>query len=208
MGETQKPRRRSNSSSPFSSACSAKGAAQCQQTTCAEHTPIACRRSADPNAHASAAASNAYKGLLIPPGPRLNNTSPVHKTATGIRHHLAGAMFLPFDPSAQNSWPPSKRARVSRQDFLGRRRSYQDAGIVFLFPENFSGEGRWITARHEHGEFPLDMFDAFFKRPRRVFVSAQRGIDLHPAIRGITRLDRPQPYWNSVLRHQRFLSPR
>jgi len=113
-----------------------------------------------------------------------------------------------YDPSAQNSWPASKRARVSRQDFLGRRRSYQDAGIVLLFPKNFSGEGRWITARHKHSDFPLDMFDALFKRPRRFFVNAQRGIDLHPAIRRITRLDRPQPSWNSVLRHRRFLPPR
>jgi len=93
-----------------------------------------------------------------------------------IRHHLAGAMFLPFDPSAQTSWLASKRARVSRQDLLPRRRrSYQDAGIVLLFPKNFSGEGRWITARHKHSDFPLDMFDAFFKRPRRFFVNAQRG---------------------------------
>src|SRR5208282_5878717 len=122
-----------------------------------------------------------------------------------IRYHLAGAMFLPFDPSAHNSWPASKRARVSRQDFLGRRRSYQDAWIVFLFPKNLSGEGRWISARHKHSDFPLDMFDAFFKRARRFFVSAQRWIDLHPAIRRITRLNRPQPSWNSVLRHQRFL---
>src|SRR5208282_6335196 len=97
-----------------------------------------------------------------------------------IRHHLGGAMFLPFDPSAQSSWLASKRTRVSRQDFLGRRRSYQDAGIVFLFPKNFSGEGRWITARYKHSDFRLDMFDAFFKKPRRFFVSAQRGIDLHP----------------------------
>jgi hypothetical protein len=100
-------------------------------------------------------------------------------------------MFLPFDPSAQNSWPASKRARVSRQDFLGRRRSYQDAGIVLLFPKNISGEGRWITARHKHTDFPLDMFDALSKRLRRFFVNTQRGIDLQPAIRRITRLNRP-----------------
>jgi hypothetical protein len=77
-------------------------------------------------------------------------------------------MFLPFDPSAQNSWPASKRARVSRQDFLGRRRSYQDAGIVFLFPKNFSGENRWITARHNTVTF-LSICLTHSLRDRAVF---------------------------------------
>ena len=207
MGETQKPRRRSNSSSPFSIACSAKGAAQCQQTTCAEHTPIARRRSADPNAHASAAASNAYKGLLIPPGPSVEQHLARPQDGNRIRHHLAGAMFLPFDPSAQTSWAASKRARVSRRDFAVAAR-IRTRGLSFSTLKNFSGEGRWITARHKHSDFPLDVFDALSKRPRCLFVNTQRGIDLHLAIRRITRLNRPQPSWNSVLRHQRFLSPR
>ena len=104
----------------------------------------------------------------MPPGPRLNTTSPVHKTATGSRHHLAGAMFLPFDPSAQTSWPNPKRARVSRQDFLGRRCSYEGAGIVFLFPKNFSGENRWITARHNTVTF-LSICFIHSLRDRAVF---------------------------------------
>jgi len=77
-------------------------------------------------------------------------------------------MFLPFDPSVHTSRPASKRARVSRQDLFGCCRSYQDAGIVILIPKKFSGEGRWITARHKHSDLSLDMFDAFSKR-RAVF---------------------------------------
>jgi hypothetical protein len=52
------------------------------------------------------------------------------------------------------------------------------------------------------------MLDSLSKRPRRFFVNTQRGIDLHLAICRITRLDWPQPSWDSVLRHQRFLSSR
>jgi len=94
-----------------------------------------------PNAHASAATSNAYKGYLSG-RPRLNTT---RQSTDGnrIRHHLAGAMFLPFDPSAQDSWPPASapayRPRLPRPSPLVSGR-----GIVFLFPKNLSGEGRWI----------------------------------------------------------------
>ena len=95
--------------------------------------------------------------------------------------------ILRLKPLGPPASAPAYRAKTSSA-VAARIRT---RGLSFSSLKNFSGEGRWITARHKHRDFPLDMFDALSKRLRRFFVNTQRGIDLQPAIRRITRLNRP-----------------